>query len=367
MATGMMESIRSLVSSFFNKKESFSVVTGIDIGASSIKLVELSLKNGHIVLNTYGSIALGPYGDLPVGQIGSISPEKIGEAIKEIFKECNASSNRVAVSLPTSASLLRDITIPARITDSEMKTVAATEARKVIPVPAQDVTIDWLPISQDILPPEDRVEDKKHLLLVAVSKESQHKIESYMTAGGIAPIMYELEVFSSMRSVYTHEKAPIVLIDLGAAHIKVSIIHEGSMRRAVTLQRGFSELESVLIQKGLDFTEAHKIKHASSITSPAEYETAMRETYKSILVDITSVISEYERYSHSSIIRAILLGGGAEMIDIVSFTESVLGVPTEKSHPFSRAVVPELVKDIIPKIEPEFTVATGVALRLLAS
>lgn len=362
-----IDSFGKLISSFISKKESSRVAVGIDIGATSVKLVQFSLKNNRIVLDTYGSIALGPYANLPVGAIAVPDAAKIGEAIKELVKECNADVTRTAVALPTSASLFRDIGIPSGITDSEMKTVALTEARKVIPVPVADVDIDWLSIPKEILPEEVQKEDKKHLLLVAVSHESKKRVESYMSASGILPVMYEIEVFSSMRSIYTHERAPIVLIDLGAAHIKVSIIHEGSMRRALSLDRGFNELDNALVLKGMDFAAAHKIKHTSSITALGENETAMRETYVSILKDIANCISEYERYSHASPVRAVLLGGGAEMADIVPFTESILGITTEKSHPFVRATVPELVKDIIPTIEPEFTVCAGIAMRLLAS
>ncbi len=363
----IIDSFGKIISSFISKKESSHVAVGIDIGATSIKLVQFSLKNNRIVLDTYGSIALGPYAGLPVGAVALPDPEKIGEAIKELVKECNADTTRTAVALPTSASLFRDIGIPSGITDDEMKTVAMTEARKVIPVPAADVDIDWLSIPKEILPEDVQKEDKKHLLLVAVSHESKKRVESYMSASGVIPVMYEIEVFSSMRSIYTHERAPIVLIDLGAAHVKISIIHEGSMRRAISLDRGFNELDNTLVSRGMDFAAAHKIKHSSSITALGENETAMREVYTSILKDIGNAISEYERYSHASPVRAVIFGGGAEMQGIVEFTQSILGIPTEKSHPFERATVPELVKDIIPSIEPEFTVCSGIAMRLLAS
>lgn len=363
----IMENLSKLISSFLSKKESSNIAVGIDIGATSIKLVQFSLKNNRIILDTYGSIALGPYANLPVGAVANPTPEKIGEAIKELIKECNVTTQRLAVSLPTSSSLFRDISVPSGITDTEMKTVATTEAHRVIPVPITDVDIDWLPIPKEILPEEIQKEDKKHLLLVAVSHESKKRIESYMALSGVVPVMYELEVFSSMRSVYTHERAPIVLVDLGGSHIKVSIIHEGSMRRALSLDRGFNELENALVSKGLDFDTARKIKHESSITALGENELVMKEVYASILKDVANVISEYERYSHASPVRIVLLGGGAEMKDIVSFTENTLGLTTEKSHPFERAIVPELVKDIIPEIESEFTICAGIAMRLLAS
>lgn len=362
-----IDSIKNLISSFLSKKDSNRVAVGIDIGSTSIKLVQLSLKNNRIHLDTYGSISLGPYNNLPVGVSTTPTPEKMNEALNELIKECSADPKRIGVALPTSASLFRDISVPALINNTEINTVVATEARRVIPVPVADVDIDWLPIPMEILPDSVKSIEKKHLLLVAVSHESQKRISSYFTSPNIAPMLYELEVFSSMRVVYTHERAPIVLIDLGASHIKVSIIHEGSMRRAVSLDRGFNELDNTLVNSGLDFSMAHNIKHSSDISSVGENETLMRNSYLSILKDVQNVISEYEQYSHSSCSRIVLLGGGAQMKGIVKLTQDVLGVTTEKSHPFSTVIVPELVKDIVPGIESEFTITTGLAMRLLSS
>ena len=44
----------------FGKKKSKSVI-GIDVGSSSLKVVQLRREEGTAVLETYGEIALGPY------------------------------------------------------------------------------------------------------------------------------------------------------------------------------------------------------------------------------------------------------------------------------------------------------------------
>lgn len=367
MATSFIDTVKNTLNSFFAKKDSTPVVVGVDIGASSIKLVEMTVRNGKVVLNNYGSIAIGPYANSPVGSTPNAKPEEIAKALTELFTETTASKNKVGVTLPTSSSLFRDISIPDTITGDEVKTVITTEARKVIPVPGSEVDIDWLPIPNDIVPDNELTKNKNHYLLIALSHESQKHVESYMNLANIKPVMYELEVFSSMRSIYEHERAPIVLIDLGAAHIKVSIIHEGVIRRAVSLDRGFNYLDNSIMSENLSFESARKIKHESSIAGQDEYETKLRDAYVSLMKDVQSVINEYEKYSSTAVIRAVILGGGAEMRNIVSYTESVLGIPTEKSKPFTRAEVPDLVVGIIDNIEPEFTIAAGIALRLLNS
>ncbi|MBU2544713.1 hypothetical protein KJ618_04580, partial [Patescibacteria group bacterium] len=51
---------------FFSKKKG---VLGIDIGSSSIKIVQLAEREGRVALENYGELALGPYVGLGVGQI----------------------------------------------------------------------------------------------------------------------------------------------------------------------------------------------------------------------------------------------------------------------------------------------------------
>lgn len=46
----------------FFKKEEVGQALGLDIGASSVKVVQLRREKERIILDTYGEIQLGPYG-----------------------------------------------------------------------------------------------------------------------------------------------------------------------------------------------------------------------------------------------------------------------------------------------------------------
>jgi Tfp pilus assembly PilM family ATPase len=51
-------------------------VVGIDIGMSSIKVVQLKLEKEKIYLETYGEVALGPYASLAPGEPTLLGDEK---------------------------------------------------------------------------------------------------------------------------------------------------------------------------------------------------------------------------------------------------------------------------------------------------
>ena len=57
----MSNPFKKILSSFFGEGGSSDSAIGIDIGSSSVKIVQLKRKNGKAVLETYGALSLGPY------------------------------------------------------------------------------------------------------------------------------------------------------------------------------------------------------------------------------------------------------------------------------------------------------------------
>jgi len=73
---GIFDSIKNTLSGVVGGTSSSGSVLGIDIGSSSIKVVQLKRSNGRAVLETYGSITLGPYHDMEAGRVVKLTPIK---------------------------------------------------------------------------------------------------------------------------------------------------------------------------------------------------------------------------------------------------------------------------------------------------
>src|SRR3989338_2358779 len=91
------------ISSVFGGAKEGSVL-GIDIGASSAKIVQLRASRGTAVLETYGEIALGPYGNVAIGKAVKLAPEKIAESLSDLMREANVTAREGGISIPFSAS-----------------------------------------------------------------------------------------------------------------------------------------------------------------------------------------------------------------------------------------------------------------------
>ena len=96
----------SLLSDIFKKKNTSAL--GIDIGSSSIKVVQLQKRGDKAILQTYGELSLGPYGGVSIGQSTNLSTEKITQAVNDLLveKEVAISTRVCGLAIPFKASLL---------------------------------------------------------------------------------------------------------------------------------------------------------------------------------------------------------------------------------------------------------------------
>ena len=142
------DGIANLSKIFHSEKASTSVI-GIDIGSSSIKVVQLGKKGGKAMLETYGELALGPYGNLDIGVVTNLAVDDVVRALADVIKESNVTVRNGAIAIPSSSTLMFTISLPAKITEAELASVVPIEARKYIPLPITEVSMDWFQIPDE--------------------------------------------------------------------------------------------------------------------------------------------------------------------------------------------------------------------------
>ena len=180
---------------FFNTlfAEKEKSVLGVDIGSSSLKVVQLHKEHGEAVLETYGELALGPYGGSEVGQATNLSAEQVTETLKDLLREAKVTTKVCGVSIPFARSLLTLVTLPYRKDPEEQKTVIELEARKFIPMPLSEVQLDWFIVPRSSL--AQSAEGDAHIapaahetvdvFLVAVHNEELSLLHSVIVGAGL--------------------------------------------------------------------------------------------------------------------------------------------------------------------------------------
>ena len=352
----------SFWSSLFGKKQ--HSVLGIDIGLSSIKVVELKSQNNSIVLGTYGELSLAPYGKGDVGQSQNIAPSQIAKSLKDLLREAKVTISKAGISIPFSKSMLSLVTLP-NLPPAEMQTMIPLEARKYIPVPIEEVQLDWF-----VLPGGKQASDKAQVLLVAVQKDALTSLDAAVQEAGVTPSFYEIEIFSTVRAVVDEPTKPVMVIDVGASTTNTYIVERGIVVASHRMARGGqSATMSLSASMNLPFAQAEDVKKKYGLLKdgiPTEYKRESVElVYSSIFSESRRVLVSYETSAQKTVSAIILTGGGGVLKNVAPLAESIFSYPISIADPFKKVSAPAFMVPVLKEIGAEFSVALGLALREL--
>jgi len=357
-------------------KGSGDSAVGIDIGSSAIKVVEVKKRKGKAVLETYGSISLASYGELEAGQSTNLPPEKVVLALKEVLKQSGVTTTSAAIAIPVQSSLIFTLELPPQIKENEMGEIIATEARKYIPVPITEVSLDWFVLPEKELSFKEandpdlpaRPVEKSKVLVVATQNEAVSKYRGITSECSLDVGFFEIEVFSSIRSNFEHELSLALLMDIGASRTKLSLVEFGMIESYHTINRGGADMTSSIAQSlSVSFTEAEKMKKEFGLSGGGGKNVAdiIKVHTDYILSEVNNVLLTYEKRYNRTISKVILTGGGALLKGFKELAMSNFQVEVVVGHPFQKVEAPAFLEKVLENTGPEFAVAIGLALRKL--
>lgn len=170
---------------------------GLDIGSSTIKVMQIDTKKSGLHISGYGAIGF----DSKFTENGVIVDlEGMAKAIKSMFDNGlvgKITTRRVAMSVPTSRTYSRVLTLP-KLTKKELTEAIMLEAEQYIPVPIDDLYIDFDAVGNK--------GDNYDYFLVAIPKTI---VDSYMQLGeilGLEIAVLETSMNASSRLVSQSEE-----------------------------------------------------------------------------------------------------------------------------------------------------------------
>jgi type IV pilus assembly protein PilM len=365
--------------SFFGKLkgDSGDSAIGVDIGSSAIKVVEIKRKGSKAVLETYGAIALGPYTDLDAGTVTNLPVEKVVLALLEVLKQSAVAGTSLALAIPVQSSLIFTIELPAQIGDAEIAAIIPTEARKYIPVPITEVSIDYFILpkkesSFEEMNTADSAEakaEKINVLVVATQNDAVSRYRSIVSQCGLTASFFEIEIFASIRANFEHELSPVLLVDFGASHTKLSIVEFGMVKGYHTIDRGGADISNTISKSlSIPFSEAEKMKKDFGLFgNPVEKSLAdiIKVHIDYIFSETNNVLLGYEKKYDRTISKVIFTGGGSLLKGLREVAVNNFRAEIEIGHPFSKVSAPPFLEKVLENMGPEFAVAIGLALRKL--
>jgi type IV pilus assembly protein PilM len=375
-----MDSILSGLKKFFaslsGTKQS-DIAVGIDIGTSAIKVVQLRKDGDKAVLDTYGALALGQYADGGIiGQVTNLDAPTLAKALTDVLAETHITSKNVVVGLPSVSCIIFILQLPAEVEERDFPTVIPNESKKFIPVPLTDVSLDWyvIPRREDSGSESRRLsesggEAQMSVLVVATLNETLVKYTELMQKADLPMNSLEIEVFSHIRSVLTRELFPVVIVDIGASKTKLSIVEHGIVENFRLINKGSQDM-TLAIAHSLEcaFDKAEAIKKDHGLVPTTEHPRVpelIKVHLSDIFQEVNATILAYEKRYNKNIGKIIFTGGGAMTKGLLEYAKQSFSTELIVAQPFSKVDAPVFLEGVLETTGPEFSVAVGLALKLL--
>ncbi|MBU0671054.1 MAG: type IV pilus assembly protein PilM [Patescibacteria group bacterium] len=361
----------------FGSQESY---LGIDIGSSSIKLVELSNQKGRAKLNTYGY--LEEKNDVLKSQDDQ-NIQKVADSVKKLVESSKGTSKKVIAALPSFTVFSSIISLP-EMPKKEMQNAVEWEAKKFVPMPLEEMILDWKLLEnfgEEIQPAEKsesktenqgniNEKDKKNIKIL-ITAAPQNLVTKYMEIfqkAGLQIVSLETEAFALERSLVGHDPSPVMVVDIGASTTSITIVRSSVpiINRSIDLG-GESITKTIANSLNIlpERAEQFKRDYGLSLSQEESSQVPKRIEFmiSSIVNEIRYVLNLYQSQNQGMIEKIILAGGSAWLPNLPQYLKNVLNTKVFIGDPWARVIYPEDLKPVLQELGPRMAVSVGLAMR----
>jgi type IV pilus assembly protein PilM len=333
---------------------------GIDIGGTGIKIVELKKESAGPRLLTYG------FSENP--SIAAVDWQKdsayTAGIINKICTESGAGSRSAISALPT-FSVFSSV---LNLTDVGKKDIAAAvqwEAKKVIPLPLEEMILDWKYIEKD---KDEKSDGNTRVLLTGAPDTLVKKYIAIFKEAQINLLSLETETFSLIRSLIGNDKSTIMILDIGSNTTDVTIVDKSipMLNRSIDAG-GLSITKKISQYAGISMEKADQLKYDLGINSLSASETdiskVIADSVSPIVNEIKYAINLFQEKYKKRTEKIITSGGSSMLPGLMNYFSKVLDTKVIIGDPWARINYPEDLKPLLNEIGPVMAVAVGLALR----
>ena len=346
----------------FGKKKS---VAGLDVGSSSIKMVELEGKMNNLSLSNLGFENL-PGNTIVDGQIMELNV--VSDVIQNICTNHQIKSNQVVTSVSGHSVIIKNIVLP-QMSREELEESIDWHAEEHIPYDLSDVSLDYQVTAEDA--------ETTQVLIAACKRERIDNMKQAIQLAGKQPVVIDVDTFA-LQNCYEVNYQPdetevVTLLNIGASTMNVNIVQgtRSLFTRDITV--GGSQFTDVLQRSlGISFQEAEAVKRGAMDAG----EEVDEKSIVPLLNDVTEIVAmeiqkTFDFYRATSedeqmVVGKILIsGGGSKLKGLAEELSGKLELPVEVLDPFRNIKVDtrKFDPDYLSEIMPEMAVAVGLAVR----
>ena len=340
-------------------------ILGVDISASSVKVLELSQAGEHFRVERY---AVEPMPQNAMVEHSITEVDQVAQAIARAVKRSGSRLKHAALAVPGSHVISKIVSMPAGLNDRDMQTQIEMEADRHIPYPLDEVNMDF-----HVLGATSEGADQVNVLLAACRKEIVDDYAAVAGGAGLTPTVIDIETYA-MENAYGliarnmagagMEKA-VAVMDIGATTTTINVMHNS--RSVYTRDHTFGGrqlTEEIQRRYGLSYEEAGLAKKQGGL--PDNYQTdVLRPFMEALCQEVMRALQFfYSSSPFNSVDQVLLAGGCAQIAGIDELLAARIGVTAAIANPFSSMSLATRIKpQMLAADAPSLMISCGLALR----
>ena len=340
-------------------------VLGIDIGTTSIKVVELAAKGERFVLANYGILETKDYLrhthlSLQTSSLQLVEDEA-ARLLNVLLREMKPKTSIAFVTVPLFASFLTILDMPV-LPRHETEQAVRFQAQKYIPMPVEEVQVDWAQV--------DAYTDRngnnfQRLALMGIPRKVIDAYRRVCKASRLSLQTIELDVIAAARVVIAPE--PTLVVDIGAESTSAMVVEGGLLKHArQTDYGGIHITRAVGKGLGLSLTRAEMLKRQRGILGESgslELQNLLMPFLDVIMQEAGYARSVYEERYGKKVAQFTLLGGGAHLAGAAEHLSKEFGLPYAAAGALLDVDYPPGLVPAAERLQKELAVAIGPAKR----
>lgn len=307
---------------------------GLDVGTTSVKLVELTKQGGQFALKSYGVEPLEPGW---VVDKAIVNVEEVGEAITRLVRRSGAATKEAATAVSGSAVITKVIDMDANLNDTERETQIRLDAEQYIPYPLSEVNLDF-----EVLGPSMVGDNLVRVLLAASRSENVDQRVDALSIGGLTTKVMDIEshaverAFALMVDSLPNHPEIVALVDIGNTQTTLHIAKDGEFIYSREQSFGGNQLtEAIQTRYGLNYEDAVMAKREASLPE-GYHEEVLAPFLENAVQQISRSLQFYFSSSQfNNVDHIVLCGGTAALPGLATMIQQRMGGQVSVANPFT--------------------------------
>jgi type IV pilus assembly protein PilM len=336
-------------------------LTGLDIGSTSVKAVQLKRVGAGYQLI---AAEMEPLPRNLVVDGAVVDAQGVAEKINAVFSAQGISSIGVATSICGHSVIVKRLPMPL-MSEMELFDSLPAQAAEHIPFDVSDVSLSYQLLGRN--------DTELDVLLVAARKDRiQNRMETLVQAGKEGCVL-DVDAFA-LENCFEANYDPhlgelVALLNIGAAVMNINIACDGAPLFTRDVAMGGLDFTEALRKKlDLSFEQAERLKTggSSADVSEGERNSILKPVSENMVMEVKKTF-DFSRATGSGqkISCLFAAGGSARLPGLLDLMHLQLGLPVKELDPFRKILIPpgHPNEAALRDSAAQFAVAVGLGMR----